>query len=699
MSLVRLLKSGQRFRTDPGIGVAGELSGMGNFAVHDDPVCRKKSKLPSRSDSIVCTEWDLEEYLSHEDTPGEQPDDPTIWPPALALLLALLEWQSRPTGNSPERAGALALGKPSPARRGVARLVRGNRRSLRTISRDSRAIVLAFVSTECPVANLYLPELIEQEKVYRKKQVQFLAVYPNEQEDLDQIAIHSSDRDVPFPVLKDAGHKVADLLGVTRVPTVVVLDGEHKLRYRGRVDDRYGVAGRRPKATRDDLKAAIDEVLADKKVSVPETESDGCLIDKGKEQPGKTKVTWSKDVAPILQKRCQACHRPGQSAPFSLLTYENAKKQSRMIKEVVSQRRMPPWHADPRHGKFVNERRLSQKEIDTLTDWVAGGTPKGDDKDQPKPIDWPSGWSLGKPDLVLQMPEEFEVPATGTLPYKNWIIDPGFKEERWVRMAEARPGVPGVVHHLVAFILKPGSTQMDSFSVLVGWAPGDLGLVCPPDTALRLPKGCRIRIEMHYTPNGKAVKDRSFVGLTFAKKPPRFEMFMNEFANMNIVVPPDDPHYKAEATLRLPADARLLSFVPHMHWRGKNYRYEIIYPGGKRETILSVPRWDFNWQNVYRFQEPVKLPKGARLHAVAHWDNSRNNLLNPAPEKRVLFGLQTWDEMMVGWACYVWERPETAAELAKNPPSAADQLFDRFDVNGDDRLTADEIPEQWKPGM
>jgi hypothetical protein len=234
-------------------------------------------------------------------------------------------------------------------------------------------------------------------------------------------------------------------------------------------------------------------------------------------------------------------------------------------------------------------------------------------------------------------------------------------------------------------------------SVLVGWAPGDLGLVCPPDTALRIPKGARLRLEMHYTPNGTAVKDRSSIGITFAKKPPKFELYMNEFANMGIAVSAHDPHYKAEAIFRLPADARIISFVPHMHWRGKDYRYEVIYPDGKRSTVLSVPRWDFNWQSVYRFKEPLKLPKGVRLHAVAHWDNSKNNPLNPDPAKTVYFGLQSWEEMMVGWVSYVWERPETAAELAKNPPKPSDVMFDRLDVNGDGVITPDEIPARLRP--
>lgn len=612
-----------------------------------------------------------------------------------SLLLALCLPAALLFAGEEEKAAALGAKVP---RGSVLRDVRGNRRILHDF-KGHRALVLAFVGCECPLSNLYLPDLLAWEKEQRANKVQVLAVYPGGREDLDQIAAHASDRDLPFPVLKDVGGKLASQLGVTRVPTVVVLDAEHQVRYRGRINDRYGVASKRAKATREDLAAAVEEVLADKKVRVPETEVDGCLI--GGERKGEPRkdLTFSKDVAPVLQKACQACHRPEQAAPFSLLTYDDAVKHARMIKEVTAQRRMPPWHADPRFGKFSNDRRLSTKEIEILSDWVEAGMPRGEDKDLPKPVEWPKGWALGKPDLVLEMPEEFEVPASGTLPYKNFILEPNFKEDRWVRMAECRPGAPGVVHHVVIYIQAGGSRSPLSadggLSVLVGWAPGDLGLVCPPDTALKLPKGCKLRMEMHYTPNGTKTKDRSSLGITFADKPPKFEMFMNEFANMGLVVPPHEPHHKAEATIRFRADARLLSVVPHMHWRGKDYRYEVVYPDGKRQTVVSVPRWDFNWQNVYRFEEPVRLPKGSKLYSVAHWDNSRNNPLNPAPEKKVSFGLQTWDEMMVGWVCYVWERPETAAELAKTPLSAADQMFDRFDSNGDDVITANEIPERF----
>ncbi len=581
---------------------------------------------------------------------------------------------------------------------GGLRDLRGNGRTLHSF-KDHKAVVLAFIGTDCPVSNLYVPGLKELEAKYRKQGVQFLGVYPNASDDLDQIAVHSYDRDIPFPVLKDSHQKLAELLGVSRVPMVAVLDSTFRLCYRGRIDDQYFAGSRREKPSRADLAIALDEILAGKEVSVPEAEADGCILDWDTKFT-KAGVTYTKNVARILQNRCQSCHRPGQTAPFSLLTYEDAVKHARMVKEVTTQRRMPPWQADSRYGHFSNDRHLSTGEVETIAAWVDAGMPKGGDKDTPKPIDFPGSWRHGKPDMILSMPEDFDVPAEGSLNYQRWTIDPGFTEDKWVTVAEGMPGSPSVVHHLVAYILKPGQKQPFSadgtMAILVGWAPGDLGTVCPPDTALRLPKGCRIQIEMHYTPNGVKTKDRSSIGITFAKKPPRFEYFTNSFANESIMVPPNDPNYRAEAIWRLRGDARILSFVPHMHWRGKNFYYEVIYPDGRKEPLLSVPRWDFNWQNVYQLSEPLKLPKGAKLHAVAHWDNSVNNPYNPAPDKSVAFGLQTWDEMMVGWVAFVWERPETAAEIAKIRPDDPDLLFDRFDRNGDDVITPDEIPDQFK---
>lgn len=580
--------------------------------------------------------------------------------------------------------------------------LRGNRRPLRGFA-DNKAVVVAFLGTACPLANLYVPSLVSLEKEYRGKGVQFLAVYPNESEDLDVIASHAYDRNIPFPVLKDIDQDLAALLGAERVPAVVVLDEEMRIRYRGRINDRYGIGYRKLKATREDLIEALDEVLAGKNVSVPETEVDGCLLEKSRRRKPNPEITFSKHVAPILQKNCQDCHRPGETAPLSLITYDDAVRHARMIKEVATQRRMPPWHADPRYGAFSNDRRMSREDIETLAVWVDSGMPRGDEKDLPKPIDWPRGWVHGTPDLVIEMPEAFDVPAEGTLSYKYFLVDPKFDEDQWVQIAEALPGAREVVHHIVVYITTGGRrrpfTPDGNISVLVGWAPGDLGLVCPPDTALRIPKGTSLLFEMHYTPNGTKVSDRSKIGITFAKKKPKHELMMNPFPNDAIKLPPHDPHYRAEATFRVRADARIIAFVPHMHWRGKHFFYEAIYPDGKKETLLSTPRWDFNWQSMYYFKEPVKVPKGSRIHAVAHWDNSKNNLYNPDPSDTVYFGLQTHEEMMVGWVVYVWENPATGEEMAKNPPPLSEIFFDRMDQNGDEVVTLDEVPERMKAMM
>ncbi len=538
--------------------------------------------------------------------------------------------------------------------------LKGNLRPLHDF-RGNRAVVLAFVATECPLANLYTPRLIELAERYRARGVLFLAVYPNAHDTLDLVAAHAYDRDIPFPVLKDFHQGLADTLGVERTPHVVVLDGEFVVRYHGRIDDQYAVSSRRHKPTRRDLAEALQEVLASSEVSVPETKADGCLLDRAAETPKIAGVTYAKEVAPILQKRCQACHRPGQIGPFSLVTHADAVERSSMLKEVITQRRMPPWHADARYGKFSNDRHMSQQEIDTVVSWIDAGMPQGDAGELPKPTEWHEGWNIGKPDMVFSMSEEFEVPADGVIPYKFFPIKTNFEEDRWVKAAELKAGEPSVVHHLVVYMRVPGQKGLvaadGTASVLTAWAPGVPPLVCPPDTALRIPKGTQLTFQLHYTPIGKPVKDRSSIGIVFAKQPPKREIELNFFAKRSIRIPPHTPHHREENSFTFPEDARLLSLLPHMHYRGKDFRYEAIYPDGRHEIILSVPRWDFNWQTVYKFAEPLHMPKGTKIHVTAHWDNSRNNPHNPDPSAELRYGPQSWHEMMLGLMTYVRERP------------------------------------------
>ncbi|HEY8506617.1 MAG TPA: redoxin domain-containing protein, partial [Gemmataceae bacterium] len=306
--------------------------------------------------------------------------------------------------------------------------------------KNAKAFVVVFSGNECPLANLYVPTLIELHKEYAPKGVQFFLINSNAQDSFVLTAAYAREREIPFPVLKDFDHAVADAFGARRTPEAFLLDAGRVIRYHGRIDDQYGISHRRAGPTRRDLKEAIDELLAGKPVSTPETTPEGCFIGRAREPRLDREVTYAKDVAPLMQKHCQSCHRPGEIGPMSLLTYAAAKSWAETIREVVLEERMPPWHADPRYGKFSNDRRMPAGERDTLLAWVEQGCPKGDEKDMPPPAKFPEGWSIGEPDLVIRMPEEYEVPATGVLPYLKFTVDPGFKEDVWVRAAECRPG-------------------------------------------------------------------------------------------------------------------------------------------------------------------------------------------------------------------------------------------------------------------
>jgi peroxiredoxin/mono/diheme cytochrome c family protein len=518
--------------------------------------------------------------------------------------------------------------------------------------KDRRAFVVVFLGTECPLANLYAPTLAELHRQYADRGVQFLAVNANPQDSFVVVAAHALERGLPFPVLKDFEQTAAAAFGATRTPEAFLLDAGGVVRYHGRIDDQYGVGHQRPEPRRRDLKEAIEELLAGKPVSVPTTEVEGCLLGRPPESAVTGAVTYTKHVAPVLQKRCQACHRPGEIGPFSLLTYENAATWAETIREVVRQERMPPWHADPRHGHFVNERRLSRAEADTLLAWVRQGCPKGDDKDLPPPAQFIEGWSIGTPEAVYRMAEEYKVPAQGVLPYKQFLVDPGFSEDKWVKAAECRPGNRAVVHHIIVYILAPGKALYDrdgTASTLVGWAPGDMPALYGKGVAKRIPAKSKLVFEVHYTPTGKEEVDRSSVGITFAEGPPEYAAETNILANLGLRVPPQKADHQEQFQYTFKNDALLLSFMPHMHLRGTSARYVATYPDGRTETLLSVPDFDFNWQSVYRFAEPVPMPKGTKITWVGRWDNSPDNPRNPDPTKEVRWGLQTWDEMQNGW--------------------------------------------------
>jgi peroxiredoxin len=528
--------------------------------------------------------------------------------------------------------------------------------------KDKKAIVVVFMGTECPINNAYLPRLAQFQKDYAGKGVQFVAINANVQDTPAIVAEHARKNEVPFPVLKDEGSTVADQFGARRTPEAFVLDASRIIRYQGRIDDQYGYGYKRGQPTRRDLAEALDELLAGKPVTVASTPVLGCLIARAVPAKSDGSITYSNQVVRILQNRCQECHRPGQIGPFSLMSYRNAVNWSETIREVIQDSRMPPWYADPHFGKFANDRSLSQSERDTLLAWIDQGCPKGDDKDLPPARKFPEGWSIGTPDAILTMKESFEVPAEagkGGIPYKYFEVETNFTEDKWVERAEAKAGEPAVVHHIVVFIVPPGMTfrQNDrALRVLCGTAPGDMPFMAPSGTAKSIPKGSKLVFQMHYTPNGRPYKDASSVGLIFAKASVEHRMLTLPILNPRFLIGPGDENYPVESQFKFKENGHVVSFMPHMHLRGKDFRYEAIYPDGKKETLLSVPRYNFNWQSVYRLAEPKAIPAGTTIHCVAHFDNSAKNPNNPDPTQQVMWGDQTWEEMMIGWMDFYFDK-------------------------------------------
>jgi mono/diheme cytochrome c family protein len=383
----------------------------------------------------------------------------------------------------------------------------------------------------------------------------------------------------------------------------------------------------------------------------------------------KAKVTYSGQVARILQDNCQVCHHPGTAAPFSLMNHEDAVKWADNIKEAVADKRMPPWYADPKYGKFSNDRRLKKEDVETLMAWIDTGMEMGDKKDLPPEKTYADGWTIGKPDVIFEMPKEESVPASGVVDYQYYITPTNFKEDVWVQAAEAIPGNRGVVHHIIVSYRDPkGKERQNGRGVgdgfLVGTAPGDMPLLLPPGVARRIPAGAELIWQMHYTPNGKAAKDRSQVGLIFykGKEPPKYNSQTIGISEGSFVIKPGESNHKVESEWTVPRDTLLLSFMPHMHLRGKDFEYKAYYPDGKSEILLSIPHYDFNWQLAYHTEKGFKmLPKGTKIHCTAHFDNSAANKANPDPKKEVRWGDQTWEEMMIGWVDFIWKQPEAEA--------------------------------------
>ena len=393
-----------------------------------------------------------------------------------------------------------------------------------------------------------------------------------------------------------------------------------------------------------------------------------------------TSPTFSRDVAPILYSQCAACHRAGEVAPMSLLTYAEARPWAAAIARRVGDGSMPPWHGDALPGTFDNERRLTPEQKDTIAKWVAAGAPEGAPSDLPPAPTWGDGWRIGKPDVVFEMGEAYPVPARGTIEYEYFYIPTNLTSEKWLQAIEVRPGNRAVVHHVLVYYTAPDSQRATPVlrpnqeqsripqrrtagsrppqriqgvrQLLATYAPGTSTQVFRPGTALRLPPGGTLELQMHYTANGTAATDRTSVGMVFAKEPPATVVRASNFINAQFTIPAGASDYSVTADVEFLQDATIWGLLPHTHVRGTRWLYTVKLPDGSEQPLLSVPKYDFNWQTFYMFKNPVAVPKGSKIVSTAWYDNSTRNRSNPDATTAVSWGDQTWEEMQYTGVLY-----------------------------------------------
>lgn len=566
---------------------------------------------------------------------------------------------------------------------------------------DARVVVLFFTSFSCPIARQSFPKLKSVRGDFGNKGVAVWLVNPCTADDPDDSMIqmlmmsrrNSLNPDAAvvdtegmrleilkaavgnFPVLRDEYQLVAQCYGVNRTCEVIAIDTKTStILYRGAIDDQLAEGSQKPKATTNYLTTALNEFLAGKPIANPRTQVHGCRITFETEMP-KDPISYTREVAPLLQKNCVGCHSPGQIGPFAMSSYKKVKGWSAMIEEVVLDRRMPPWHADPHYGKFSNDRALTSAESHTLLHWIEQGCPRGDGPDPltnaaPPVVEW----TLGKPDYIVPIPKEQIIPATGTMKYIYLDSDFEMPEDSWLRAAVCRPGNPQVVHHIIVRVLYPKGYKdaPPEAYLFTTWVPGLTASEFPEGTGMFLPKGSRFNFELHYTTMGEATTDLSEVGLYLAKAPAqrRLEVRASEVRDFEIA--PGDKNVEHFCHYSFKKAAVIYDLSPHMHFRGSWFKFQLLYPDGKRETLLSVPHYDFNWQTSYRLAEPKHVPAGTWMLCTGAHNNSPTNPFNPDASKTVAWGLQSWNEMFMGFMTVADDLPASSVKAAAKPSVNSD---------------------------
>lgn len=533
--------------------------------------------------------------------------------------------------------------------------------------RGKAGAVVIIRDTECPVSQRYEPRVAELARRFGNRGFDFVIVDATPHDRKEAMA---AARKLPGTrtILEDS-KLLIQALRARSTAEAFVIDAGATLQYRGAIDDQYGLDHQKGKVTHAWLVDALEASLRGESAPVQATEARGCPLSIDLKSTGASaELTYHSRVSRIVQSRCQVCHRKDGLGPMPLETYRQVYERRAVIDLMVSSGRMPPWFANRAVGHWANDRSLTDSERQDLLAWIKAGAPEGDAKMAPSPKRFVSGWNIGKPDHVITIPKPFKVPAQGEVDYQNFYIKTDLPADRWVTAMEIKPTQAKVVHHALAFLEEPGRRALtpeelaklkpgdprppppnDAVSgFFAATAPGSQGISFPPGMGKRLPKGAWIRIEMHYQPNGRELVDRTQIGFRFSGKPLREVESLSAF-NTGFKIPPNARRHEVKAEYRFERPGTLLSLFPHMHFRGAGFRYDLRYPDGKQVPLLDVPKFDFGWQSYYQFATPLHVPAGARLLATAWFDNSRENRWNPDPTKTVTWGLQTTDEMMIGY--------------------------------------------------
>jgi peroxiredoxin len=568
------------------------------------------------------------------------------------------------SGSSRDDARAPA---PAPVPEFLLESTKGERVSLQAERAGRLATAVVFLAEECPVSKLQAPKIGKLAKEYADQGIHFLVVDVSPGCEAKKAQAFAAAAGIEAPVLLDPMQAVAARFEVKHAATALLLDKEFKPLYRGAIDDQYSLAGRKDHASTEWLVEAIEAAIEGGAPAIDSSEPTGSPL-----VAPAAPVTFNEQVAPVLHRQCVDCHRKGQVGPMELLDYEDAKGWAPQIAEVISQGRMPPWHADPRYGHFENERRLTDTEKALLEKWVEGGTKEGDPKKKPKPpVFQDDGWAMGKPDMIVQIPEPQSIPADGVVGYRYvYPVDPKIKEEKWVQAVEIRPTAQDATHHVLTFYVPPGKPAISMLAGLrdgsiigAGYfgvqVPGCRPSIYPEGTGKKIEPGGIFVFQLHYTPNGKKTSDQTRMGLRFCKTKPKQEVQTRGVFSLKLRIPPNDPHYVTTSQWTWQKPTRLITFFPHMHMRGASFRFEKLAGKGDdetREIVCDVPKYDFNWQNLYRPSEPVRFDAGDKILCTAVYDNSKGNPFNPDPGRTVIWGEQTFEEMMIGYVDYVEEQ-------------------------------------------